>query len=316
LDAAHTHTTPPAEETAFFTLVGTRQQAQHARLLIDSLRAFGGRLSNCTVWVLYHCQAGSEPKLLADSLRDLRGVYLTPLEMEAGDHYWFAAKVHACAQAEEMARSGVRSLVWLAPESLILQPPMLFDLATPRYASFSAALRTVHHANVGSPATEPLDAFWTAVYRAAGLDETPYTIESFVDRREIRPYWNTHCFAVDPALGLLGAWREAFLTMVADQGFQSGPCQDVPHQVFLHQAVLCALLTKELDQAQIRALPPEYSYPLHMHNQVPNARRAQTLNELVCAVYEEDLPLEGIAVHEPLRSWLGAWVCSSARSTL
>ena len=74
--------------------------------------------------------------------------------------------------------------------------------------------------------------------------------------------------------------------------------------MFLHQAVLCTLLTKTLAQAQIRALPPEYSYPLHMHEQVPPALRAFTLNDQVCAVYEDVLPLEGIAVREPLRSWL------------
>jgi hypothetical protein len=93
--------------------------------------------------------------------------------------------------------------------------------------------------------------------------------------------------------------------MVDDVGFQAGPCQDVPHQVFLHQAVLCALLTKNLGQAQIRALPPEYSYPLHMHQQVPAAQQASSLNELVCAVYEDVLPLDGLIVREPLRSWLG-----------
>jgi hypothetical protein len=143
------------------------------------------------------------------------------------------------------------------------------------------------------------------VYRSVGFDAAPYTTRSYIDGCELRPYWNTHCFAVDPALGLLRAWRKGFRAMVADRGFQAGPCRDVPHQVFLHQAVLCALLTRELTQAQIRALPPEYSYPLHMHDQVPATLRAQALNELVCAVYEEDLPLEGIIVHEPLRSWLG-----------
>ena len=92
--------------------------------------------------------------------------------------------------------------------------------------------------------------------------------------------------------------------LVDDTDFQADPCRNVQHQVFLHQAVLCALLAKRLGKAQIRALPPEYSYPLHMHDQVPAAQRAVTLNELVCAVYEDELPLEGLVVREPLQSWL------------
>ena len=55
----------------------------------------------------------------------------------------------------------------------------------------------------------------------------------------------------------------------------------------------------------MRALPPEYSYPLHMHEQVPVAFCASTLNELVCGVYEDVLPLERLVVHELLRAWLG-----------
>jgi hypothetical protein len=41
-----------------------------------------------------------------------------------------------------------------------------------------------------------------------------------------------------------------------------------------------------------------------MHEQVPVEKRARALNDQVCAVYEDVLPLDNIAVREPLRSWL------------
>jgi hypothetical protein len=284
-------------------------------LLVESLRAYGGRLRDCPVWVLYVHEPPPDP----EGWRARAGVRVVPLAIERGAGYWFSAKVQAAARAEELACAStpaqagpeVRSLVWLAPESLIVQPPLLFDLGT-EDTPYAAALRTVHHSNVGSPAGQPLDAYWAAVYRLVGLDEAPYTTRSYVDDQELRPYWNTHCYAVDPARGLLRAWREGFLAMVADAAFQAGPCRDVAHQVFLHQAVLCALLARELAEEEIRALPPEYSYPLHMHAQLPcahdehvrGAQRARALNDLVCAVYEDELPLEGMAVQEPLRAWL------------
>jgi hypothetical protein len=254
-------------------------------------------MSGCPLWVLYPNLASAD----REAWQGLDSVRLLPLGGVHAPRYWFSLKVHACARAEELVGPEVRSLVWLAPENLIVQPPLLFDLTASRG---EAAFRTVHHSNIGSPAQEPLDGYWAAVYQQVGLDEAPYTTRSFIDDRELRPYWNTHCFAIDPALGLLQAWRVGFQALVDDSEFQAGPCHDVPHQVFLHQAVLCALLAKELPEAQIRALPPEYSYPLHMHEQVPSAQRAARLNKLVCAVYEDVLPLEGLAVHEPLRSWL------------
>jgi hypothetical protein len=95
---------------------------------------------------------------------------------------------------------------------------------------------------------------------------------------------------------------------VADRPFQEGPCRDTLHRVFLHQAVLSTLVAEELGQEEIRLLPPEYSYPLHMHDQLPPERRARTLNDLVCAAYEEAIPIDGLPIAEPLRSWLVARV--------
>jgi hypothetical protein len=291
---------PRADGTCFFTLIVGDQQERNARLLVESLRAFGGPMSACPVWALYPDLSSAS----SETWQNLEDVRLLPLGDVHARRYWFSLKVHAGARAEELAGPEVRSLVWLAPENLIVQPPLLFDLDAPQNARAAAAFRTVHHSNVGSPAQEPLDAFWATVYQSVELDEAPYTTRSYIDDRELRPYWNTHCFAIDPALGLLRAWRQGFRALVDDAAFQAGPCQDVAHQVFLHQAVLCALLTRQLPEAKIRALPPEYSYPLHMHDQVPATERATTLNELVCAVYEDVLPLEGLTVREPLRSWL------------
>jgi hypothetical protein len=222
----------------------------------------------------------------------------------AAQPYPFEDKVRACAQAEAMAGSAIRALVWLSPSCLIVNPPALFDLTPPLRAAF----RTVHHRNIGSLAGEPMDAFWEGVYGAVGLGGAPFTIESFADRCEIRPYFNTHCFSLDPVKGLCGAWAARFEEMVADRAFQEGPCQDPLHRIFLHQAVLSTLVTKEFERGEIRLLPPEYSYPLHMHDEVPPERRARALNDLVCAAYEDAIMIDGIATEEPLRSWLEAHV--------
>ena len=284
-----------AEGTCFFTLVGADQQERHARLFIESLRSFGGRLSHCPVWVF--C---SNPTHVPGTYRDLEDVHLVPLAIEDELCYYFATKVYACARAEEMAGPSVRSLVWLSPECLIVNPPTLFDLRP----TFDAAFRTVHHKNVGSLAKEPLDDFWKAIYRTVGLDDAPFTIESFIDLQQIRPYFNTHCFSIHPVRGICRVWWEYFKSMISDQTFQSRSCRDELHQIFLHQAILSAVVAKELDREQIRLLSPEYSYPLHMHHQIPGTRRAQTLNGLVCLVYEETRPVDAIEVREPLRSWL------------
>jgi hypothetical protein len=272
-----------------------------ARTVIESLRAFGGPLGDREVWAFV-----LDPDRVSRALHGIDRVHGFPLALPEGcPSYPFAEKAYACARAEEMAGPDVRSLVWLGLDCLILNPPLLFDLGpAPGVAPADAAFRPVHHQNVGSLAHEPPDGFWQGIYRALGAGEMPYTIESFVDRQKQRPYFNTHCFAFDPATGLGHAWWEHFRALASDQAFQAGPCSDEAHQIFLHQAVLSTLVARQIDRGRLRLLPPDYNYPLNLLAEMPPDLRPPALNGLVNAVYEEAFPWTEIEIHEPLRSWL------------
>ena len=287
------------------TLVETAQEARDACMLLKSLRSFGGPLSHPPVRLFF------QPELrtgdLLDALTDIEGVRFIPLNLDPvapSSEYPLASRVLSCAQAEAQTSSQTRTLIWLNPGCLIVNPPMLFELAPP----IEAAFRPVHHQNIGSPAQRPLDDFWQVVYRSVGLDEAPFTVESFADTQTLRPYFNTHCFSINPALGLLNVWQQCFQTLVGDAVFQSGPCHGPLERIFLHQAVLSALVAKTLGRERIRILPPEYSYPLHMHPQISPDQRPSRLNDLVCPVYEGafEYPatLNGLQVDQPLHSWL------------
>ena len=288
-------------ETCFLLLFRSEAGERLARIVIESLRAFGGPLCDCPVWAFV-----LDPDRVWHALPGIEGVHPFPLAVEEGcPPYPFAEKVYACARAEEMAGPEIRSLVWLSLDCLIVNPPLLFDLGpAPDGASADAAFRPVHHQNVGSPAHEPPDDFWRGVYRALEIGEMPYTVESFVDGQILRPYFNTHCFAFNPATGLGRAWWEHFKAMVTDEAFQAGPCRDELHQIFLHQAILSTLVAKRLAWERVRLLPPEYNYPLNLLHEMPPDRRAPTLNGLANAVYEDAFPWTEIEVQEPLRSWL------------
>lgn len=289
----------------FLTTVSTLEGARRARLAFESLRTYGGAWSDCPAWAFVRASTDCDPTTVEQVCDGLHDVEVLPLGgCTAAPPYPFRDKVRACAQAEAMAGPETRSLVWLSPTCLIVRPPALFDLVPPLRAAF----RTVHHLNIGSPTREPIDAFWEGVCGAVGLGSAPYAIESFADRCEIRPYFNTHCFSLSPAQRLCEAWAVHFEELVADRAFQEGPCQAPLHRIFLHQAVLSALVAKELPREQLRLLPPEYSYPLHMHDQVPPQRRARVLNDLVCAAYEDAVPMDGIAIEGSLRSWLASRV--------
>lgn len=290
------------DRTVFLVLVSTIGQRSGARLLVDSIRSFGGALGDCPIWLFEADPQGAPCKSLEGT-----GVRVLPLTVpETVRHYWFAGKVYACAQAEKLAAPGIRSLVWLSTDCLIIQPPLLFDLAP----SFDAAVRPVHVRNVGLAATEPVDGFWREVYRTVGVQDIGITVESFIGAQHIRAYFNSHALAINPSKGLFRRWFECFESLVCDQEFQSSSCRDELHQVYLHQAVLSALVVTLLDPQRIRTLPPTYSYPYNLHQSVPPDRRASALNDVVSIAYEGRLldpdVVDDVSINEPLRSWLSA----------
>lgn len=256
-------------------------------------------MSDCPIWLF---EANS--KAPCASLEGADVQVLTLNMPDAVRRYDFGDKVCACAQAEAMA-AGVQSLIWADPGVLFVQPPNLYDLG----ASFDAAVRPVHIRNVGLLATEPLDGFWQKVYQTVGVQDISTTVDSFVDAQHLRAYFNSHAFAVHPSTGLLGQWLECFEALVRDRAFQSACCQDERHQVFLHQAVLSALIATRLDPQRVRTnVPPIYNYPYNLHQSVPRDWRAQALDDLVCVAYEDrsldPAVMNDIVVREPLRSWL------------
>lgn len=296
-------------ETIFVTKFRSAAGKAMIRLLIDSLRAFGGEMSRCPMWV-FNVNPQEFPG------RDLEGpaVQVIPLDVPADLlEYELGDKVYACARAEQLAPAETGALVWIDASCLIAKPPMLYALDE----NTDAAVRPVHIRNVGLTASEPLNDYWREVYRTVGISDLETRIVSFVDEQIIRPYYNTHAFAVNPAVGLLRRWLDLFRRLIGDQAFQAGACRDALHRIFLHQALLSAQIEADLAPERVRILPPEYNYPYNLHSSISAARRAKALNDLATLTYEErsldPAVIDDIEIHEPLRSFLCAYAGSSDR---
>jgi hypothetical protein len=283
--------------TLFLTTASVKSM-KDVGLMIDSLRTFGGELAEAPFWVFV---TDTES---VHSLEDERTRLLPLAVPDLVSAYPFGIKVAACARAEELAPAGTRSLVWVDAACLICQPPTLFTLGT----DCEAAFRPVHIRNVGLPPSEPLDAFWSGIYAALGVDDIRTNVTSFVDGQLLRTYFNSHAFAINPTLGLMRRWYELFRKLVNDTSFQSAACADERHQIFLFQALLSALVASSVEPGRVCILPPAYNYPYNLQERIPAERTLAVLNEAVCFTYEErDIrpnAVTGIEVREPLRSWL------------
>ncbi len=296
-----------SDQIVFVTLVRSPFEMKCARLLIDGIRSFGGYMSRCDVWLFYTSRAVIESRNL-----DAVGVRVFSLDLpDWAEGYYFADKTYACFQAEKKASADVGSLIWIDPVCLVVNPPVLFDLKK----KFDAAVRPVHIRNVGIPPSQNPDGFWKKIFEAVGVDEIQTTLETFVDKQIIRSYFNTHAFAVDPAEKLLGKWCALFESLVKNEKYQENHCSDETHRIFLHQALFSALLATNIEKNRLRILQPDYNYPYNLQMHVPEARKADSLNNLVCFAYENRSLnphiINDIEVREPLKSWLSNRIADS-----
>ena len=266
------------------------------RRLMRSIDSFAGE---CREWDRLLVSPAACPP---DSVCDTSCLELRLPETLAA--FPFAHKVACCAAAEELAlREGNDLLIWAAADLLFLAPPRKLLLKE----STSIALRPVHHRNVGLGIQEPLDPFWLGVCHAVEIDELQGSVHTFVEQEEIRPYYNSHLFSLRPELGLCAKWWELFMQLVLDPGTADW-CSDELHRIFLHQALLSALICKHIPEAQRVLLPACYSYPYNLQEQIPLQRRAQRLEDLVCLTWEtRDLHPENVSdlqLETVLRDWL------------
>lgn len=289
-----------------FTTITSPRSAPDSLLFIESLRAFGGKLAKAHVLVLIPQQAGAFTK---EDERRFEAAKVERLYFHMDEEAFkfpFASLVYAAAQAESYLRGITETLAWQLPDTLVVNPPTALTL--PKGARL--AYRPVHHTNVGSVYGQPLDEFWSLVYKHCHVpEERVFPMETCVGDNIIRPYFNAGMLVVPPERGLLTTWWDRFEALYKHADFQPFYERDERYAVFIHQAVLSAVTLVFLDKAVMLELPSTVNYPLNLHHtEMPPERRVKTLNDLVTCRTEgiENLKknLEGLEVKEPLKGWL------------
>jgi len=284
---------------AFVVLVRPGQE-RDAALLTDSIHDFAGDAAGAPVYAVL-----TDPANTAGTLLKSRGARVTPLEMdERFRRYPYADKVWACEQVERLVGKDADLLVWVFPASIVVAPLRELDLAPEQAAAF----RPVHIQLAGLSYGSPPDAFWEGIYKATGLTvDQAFPVETLTQGAKIHAYFNSGFFAVRPQLGLMRAWRENFEKLLLDGDFQAKACSDLQHKLYLHQAVLAAVVAR-LGRDRIHLLPSTYSYPVSLHNKVVPEHRAKNANSLVEMSSDTTLRdarwMDELPVEEPLKSWL------------
>ena len=274
-------------------------------LLAESIRAHAGSLSGAPIWCFVPGYGERLNSTIEDRLLSL-DVALIPFKIDPKlITFPFVAEAHAAALAESKALDKAGFLAWLAANTVVLQEPRDFLLREGR----SLCYRPVHHTLVGSRYDQPLDPFWTLIYRYCNVPEDRvFPMMTHVDGTRIRPYFNAGLLVTRPRKRLLRAWRDAFLKAYREPPFQEFYKQDERYIVFIHQAVLSGVILSTFVTDEMQELPASYNYPLHLHAQDVTGRRPSTLEELVTfrheGFYRDPEWMTKMPAKEPLKRWI------------
>jgi hypothetical protein len=278
-------------------------QGQKAVVLRRSIRAFGGACRQAPLLVVADEAAADLLEREGD-----QALRVLPVQLPtAARTVPLAAKAFAAAQIEREVARTADTMLWIDPESVVLSAPDGLILRRRE----AVALQPVFLTNrVGQSVDQPVDPYWASIYRLTGLagPSVPH-VETVVDGGRIRFYINCGVIALRPSRGMCTEWARALLALLEDAESRRVVLTDAPHALFLHQAVLSAVIAARTRPAERRWIPIAYGYPLGLHDRVPSGRRVARLNDVTCLIYDQVWDqdpdwLSRVAVDGALRTWL------------
>ncbi|MFW9853152.1 MAG: hypothetical protein ACFFDS_09425 [Candidatus Thorarchaeota archaeon] len=275
-------------------------------ILPESIRKFAGKFSQSKIWMFI---PNSKDKLKQEVIEKLSAleVEIIPFTIDLEIlKFPFTSTVCAAAEAEKLALGKTEFLVRLGTNSIVIKEPKHFLLEGNKNLGY----RPVHHTLIGSIFDEPIDEFWKCIYEKTNVkEENIFPMQTHVDGKILRPYFNSGFLIVRPERGLFKEWWNKYKELYKDPKFKKFYKKDDLYVTFIHQAVLSGVILSKLENHEIQELPFEYNYPLNLYFETSEEYLPNNINDLVTARYylnklTEGHEFEKIPFQDPLKCWL------------
>jgi hypothetical protein len=195
-------------------------------------------------------------------------------------------------------------LVYMDTDTLVMKEPLELILKEPH----KIAIPPVHLQNVSSRMDQAVDGFWQLIFSHCRVSKNHiFQMTTLVDNIQIRPHFNAGLISVNPQIGILRRWRDNFAGLYQDPRMQEFFEQDKRYTLYLHQAVLAATILNLCKRDEIKLLPNQYNFPLHLLDQLDARQKPAWLNDLVTARYDDlevNQLLSLLPIKDPYKSWL------------
>ncbi|MHA2364592.1 MAG: flavin reductase [Candidatus Hodarchaeales archaeon] len=293
------------EKLIFATISNSGSTDSDIHLFASSIRKFAGSLSNSPIWVFV---PESQHEIKKEMGKQLKSINVDIFKFTINQDVFkfpFTGDVLAAATAESLAKDKTEFLAWVGSDTLILNEPKDLLLES----DINLGYRPVHHTLIGSIFEEPIDPFWKLIYQKCNVpDENIFPMKTHVDGNTLRPYFNAGFLIVRPKKGLLKKWWDNFKELYPDLCFKEYYKKNEQYIIFIYQAVLTGVILSTLDKQELKELPFNYNYPLHLYSESSKEFKPQNINDLItarhCSININDpQSLDKFPIHDPLKSW-------------
>lgn len=267
----------------FTTFVEFKEELVPLKVMVESLRTFGGRHKDAPVWVY------TTDELMASEADAISKLTSSNVEFRASqapqDATWFylARKVFAAALAEADAEGKAVVLARLDNDTIIIQEPDDYILPSGK----SLGYRPVFHRNINPLYHEPLDAYWTRTYQIMGIQEASvFPMVTPADGDTIRPYFQAGCIVVRPERGILRKWAEMFAVLYQDSVIKEYCKQDQRKRIFTFQVALTGAILNNLERSEMHQFSDRINYPIFFKEMFGAKRDFHDISNAVTVRYE------------------------------
>lgn len=274
---------------------------QKARLLIDSIRTFGGEAKNSKIWAVKPRKGKSLSK---ETLNFLKEKNVEIIEKNLNTHwhmYGLANKIYATAYVEKKFGKDYETLLFLDSDTIVIDE-IDVDILEGRY---DVAIKPLDGEYLALKETDKISPFWEMIYKKCSVSTGKiWKVKTTVNHLDILAYFNSGVIFSNAGSSLFTKWLENFKLFSTDKrAYQLGHLE----YYFLEQALLSGTILGCLPQNKVKILDNRFNYSINFHRQLENEEGNNKANIKIIhyhsSFYEnwkENLPF----ISPELNSWL------------
>jgi hypothetical protein len=281
---------PPAAEKSgnlepiiFTTCIETQQEILPARIMVESLRTFGGRFKDAPVWIYVSQEFQAAQTESLAQFASLAAEVRTAEAPENATWFYLARKVFAAAQAESAAKGNAAILARLDPDTIFIREPSEFILPEGKDLGY----RPVFHRNICPLYDEPRDAYWSRAYEIMSIRRTAlFPMVTPADEDTIRPYFQAGCVVVRPERRIMKKWEE-MLILLAGNPVIKEICEKEPRKrLFTFQVALTGAILNGVERDEMMEFSDRINYPIFFGEMFGAKRDFHDISDAVTVRYE------------------------------